>query len=116
MYDKDETVNQAPLACVPKEPFDAGSDLFMKPIDEPAMRAYSLNAIIIPEEEKAPVQQKKASASKTKGKSKKFAVEKPPAGLVLRFPMEVWVSGGEAFVRPESMFSISFIKIKCVPI
>ena len=48
MYDKDETVNQTPLCVEPREPFDNGSTLTFRPVDVPFMRAYSLNAIIIP--------------------------------------------------------------------
>ena len=40
--------------------------------------------------------------SQKKKKVKGRHIEPPPAEMVLRYPIEVWVSLGEAFVKPDS--------------
>lgn len=42
------------------------------------------------------------------GKRKKPRIEPPPPDMVLKFPIEVWISSGENFVKPEreSRFSL----------
>ena len=43
------------------------------------------------------------AAARRKGKMKKQPhVEVPPVEMILRYPVEVWVSSGEPFCKPES--------------
>ena len=44
---------------------------------------------------------KAAKSTGGKGKKKPY-IEPPPHEMVLRYPIEVWVSGGEEFIQPES--------------
>lgn len=52
------------------------------------------NSLLVPEK----VEPKK----KVKKPSKGPKIQSPPVDMVLRYPIEVWVSAGEQFVKPES--------------
>ena len=56
-------------------------------------------------ERKATAPPKKSSAKKGKH------IEPPPVDMVLRYPIEVWVSGGEEFVKPDRKYSKQLLVI-----
>ena len=45
--------------------------------------------------------QKSSSVAKKKTGRKMPRIDPPPVDMILRYPIEVWVSAGEAFVPPE---------------
>ena len=54
------------------------------------------------EERQAQAQKKAAKAAERAAtKKKRRPIDPPPVEMVLRYPIEVWVSGGEEFVKPE---------------
>lgn len=106
-FDLDDNKEEYYLHVQPKSVPEVGKTIQMNvSVQKGKSRQYSLNAFIQPVSKAVIDKKTRPKSGKVTQKRKKAKgpyIESPPVEMVLRHPIEVWVSSGEPLIKPEKV-------------
>lgn len=106
-YEVDSNIEDPFMYLALKSDLDLGSPITLVKSNNAGSRKYSLRAKIVPATNQKVGNASKNDITKTAKKrvvTRSSKVEAPSVDAILHYPIEVFISCGEGFIKPESKF------------